>query len=279
MSRVQMPLISVIIPTFNRANILQEAVDSILRQSIRDYEIIIIDDYSSDATEDIVRSIKDSRIRYVKKSNQLKGIATSRNMGYTLSRGIFVVNQDDDDLSEPLRFERLLEAIESLPFRSIVGSWIWHEYHAERKLLAYPIHHNDIVRKIKRPFNRVGIVAGSVMGRADLFREFGCRTKFHAMEDWDMILRMVESKSVTFYNVSQPLYVYRQNNTGLSFSTERVEANLFLRACENQRIQGKIEFQSIDEYLNKLRQPTLWSLWQKVIRILKRIQLRIAWIN
>lgn len=279
MSFPDTPRISVLIPTHNRAIILPDAVNSILRQSVQDFEIVIIDDYSTDATEDVAQSFKDTRIRYIKKTSEAQGIASSRNMGYALSRGMFIVNQDDDDCSEPTRLKRLLDVIETLPVRSVVGSWLWHEYLGKRKILTYPIQHEDIVRKIQRPFNRVGIVAGTVIARAELLREYGCRTKYPSMEDWDMILRMVESGSVFFQNVAEPLYIYRQSRNGLSFSGQRIKVNLFLLACENQRAHGKREFETFDEYVDGLRRVTLWSLRQRILLFLKKLQLWSGRIN
>lgn len=88
-------LFSIIIPTFNRANVLQKAIASILAQQFFDYEIIIVDDGSTDHTEQVILDYKDSRIRYIKKSNG--GVCSARNLGVAQSKGEYIVFLDSDD--------------------------------------------------------------------------------------------------------------------------------------------------------------------------------------
>ena len=100
------PLVSVIIPTYNHAKYLGDAIQSVLSQTYQKFEIIIIDNYSNDNTEDIVSSYAstNSRIRYTKFSN--KGIiASSRNLGIKMARGEYIALLDSDDLWSPEKLE------------------------------------------------------------------------------------------------------------------------------------------------------------------------------
>ena len=90
------PLQSVIIPTYNRKNMLAEAVDSVLRQSQRNLEVLIIDDCSTDGTEEFVRSIQDSRVKYFRNETN-SGPEFSRNFGLKQARGKYINFLDDDD--------------------------------------------------------------------------------------------------------------------------------------------------------------------------------------
>ena len=90
------PLVSFIIPTFNRVNYLKRAINSVLNQTITDLELIIVDDNSKDNTENFVRGIKDSRIRYFKNSIN-RGAQFSRNKGIFYSKGKYINFLDDDD--------------------------------------------------------------------------------------------------------------------------------------------------------------------------------------
>lgn len=107
------PLVSVVISTFNRRRMLAETIDSVLIQTMQDFEIIIVDDGSTDDTAEFVQSLSDRRIRYVRQDNA--GIAAARNRGTRESRGLYIAVQDDDDLMLPHRLESQLTAQENSP--------------------------------------------------------------------------------------------------------------------------------------------------------------------
>lgn len=96
-------LISVILPVYNAELYLKDAIDSILAQTYANFELIILNDGSTDASENIILSYKDSRIRYIKNDTNLKLIKTL-NKGIYLARGVFVARMDSDDISLPNRF-------------------------------------------------------------------------------------------------------------------------------------------------------------------------------
>lgn len=102
------PLFSVIIPTFNRRNVLARAVNSVLRQTITDFELIIVDDGSTDDTEQYIRSIDDPRIKYYKKQNG--GQNSALNMGLDLSTGKYIALLDSDDYWLNNKLEKVYNA-------------------------------------------------------------------------------------------------------------------------------------------------------------------------
>jgi glycosyltransferase involved in cell wall biosynthesis len=101
-----MPKVSVIIPTYNRAKFLRSAIESILKQSYTDFEIIVSDDKSTDHTEAEVRSFKDERIKYIKNKGN-KGVSATRNSAIMASKGEYIAFLDDDDewLSDKLQMQ------------------------------------------------------------------------------------------------------------------------------------------------------------------------------
>src|SRR5262245_49867936 len=99
------PMVTVVIPTRNRACVLRRAVDSVLRQTVTDFELIVVDDASTDGTEALVGSIRDSRVRYIKCRNGV-GASAARNIGIRAARGRFVAFQDSDDEWLPAKLER-----------------------------------------------------------------------------------------------------------------------------------------------------------------------------
>lgn len=116
------PTISVILPAYNAERFLREAIDSILRQTYKDFELIILNDGSTDKTEEIALSYTDARIRYVKNRQNLKLIKTL-NKGIELARGKYIARMDADDISLPNRFEEEVKFLEKHPDLSVVSCY------------------------------------------------------------------------------------------------------------------------------------------------------------
>lgn len=102
-------MISVIMPVYNSQPFLHKAINSILNQTMGNFQLIIINDGSTDNSEEIILAYNDSRIQYYKQENQ--GVAAARNKGLELAEGDFVIFQDSDDISLPMRFERLMSGV------------------------------------------------------------------------------------------------------------------------------------------------------------------------
>jgi len=106
------PLISVIIPTHNRANLLPRAIRSVLQQTFGDFEVIIVDDASDDNTEAVIKQFRDSRVRYIRQTHTMGGSA-SRNTGIREARGDYIAFLDDDDEYLPDKLALMLQALRS----------------------------------------------------------------------------------------------------------------------------------------------------------------------
>lgn len=112
------PLFSVIIPTYNRADLVMNTIRSICKQSFRDFELIVIDDGSTDNTDELIKTIDDSRIKYFKKSNG--GVSSARNFGIQKSSGTFINFFDSDDLAYPNHLQAAWEFILKKPEAKVV---------------------------------------------------------------------------------------------------------------------------------------------------------------
>lgn len=108
-SDVGAPQFSVVIPTYNRAFTLVRAVESVLRQTYGDYELIVVDDGSSDATPAVMEEFDDARIQYIRQEN--RGVSAARNMGAAQTRGQYLTFLDSDDEAMPEWLERFAEAL------------------------------------------------------------------------------------------------------------------------------------------------------------------------
>lgn len=100
-------MVSVIIPTYNRAASIEKSIESVIGQSYRDIEVIIVDDGSTDDTEQIVKRIRDERIRYYYQENS--GACSARNVGIDLAKGDYIAFQDSDDVWHPNKLNRQMK--------------------------------------------------------------------------------------------------------------------------------------------------------------------------
>jgi glycosyltransferase involved in cell wall biosynthesis len=108
------PLVSVIIPTRNRAALLARSIASVLAQTWRDFELIVVNDASTDGTRELLASIADPRLRVLHRDNN-KGAAAARNAGIALARGKYLGFQDDDDYWLAQKLEKQVAALEAAP--------------------------------------------------------------------------------------------------------------------------------------------------------------------
>lgn len=118
-----MPLISVIMPAYNVELYIKDAIESILNQTIDDFEFLIFNDGSTDRTHDIIISFTDSRIKY-RKIDSNEGYLNLLNAGLLRAKGKYIARMDADDISLPNRFEEQVAYLENHPGVGICGTWI-----------------------------------------------------------------------------------------------------------------------------------------------------------
>ena len=107
------PFFTVVIPTYNRAELLKEAIQSVFDQTFENFELIVIDDHSTDKTKDVVSSFHDSRIKYIL-NDHAKGGAGTRNAGIFRAKGEWIAFLDDDDIWLPKKLELQYKKIQEI---------------------------------------------------------------------------------------------------------------------------------------------------------------------
>lgn len=138
------PVVTVLMPVYNGERYLWEAVESVLGQSYKNFEFLIIDDGSTDRSAEIVQSYSDPRIRLVHNSNN-QGIIATLNKGIELARGKYVARMDSDDISLPSRLKKQVAFLESHPEVGICGSWIRVFGDGRDEVWRLPTDHRKIV--------------------------------------------------------------------------------------------------------------------------------------
>ncbi len=164
------PIVSIVMAAYNEEKYIGEAIESILNQTFRDFEFIIVNDGSSDNTENIILSYKDDRIIYVKNEQNLK-LIDSLNKGLSLARGKYIARMDSDDISEPNRLIEQVSFMESHPEIGISGAQL-RLFGKEEGFMNYPLIHEDIKLRlfITSCFgNNVVIFKRDLLNKYDLF--------------------------------------------------------------------------------------------------------------
>ena len=133
----KIPLVSVIIPTYNRVHTLPVSVESVLRQTYHNLEVIVVDDGSTDKTENYVRGLTDSRVRYVRNTGQ-HGPAAARNLGVRLARGEYVAFQDSDDEWHPDKLEKQMPILLNPKERIDIVYCEYARYFGQKRLDTIP---------------------------------------------------------------------------------------------------------------------------------------------
>jgi glycosyltransferase involved in cell wall biosynthesis len=198
-----MPKVSVIIPTYNRAEFLRNSVSSVLEQTFKDFELIISDDASSDKTKEYVEGLSDPRVRYIcNETNQ--GVAAARNNAFTISKGRYIAFLDDDDQWLPGKLEKQLRIIEKSPgsVRGVyTGVFTIDLDSNKRTSVSVPKYRGNILNEIL-PENF--LITSSILLDKVCIEKVGLfDTKFKSTSDFDMWLRIAEE--FEFDYVPEPL--------------------------------------------------------------------------
>lgn len=204
---MKVPKITVLMPVHNGERYIEDAIESILAQTYTEYEIIIINDGSTDDSMTIIKSYNDTRIRIVHNYPKM-GIVYSLNQGLSLARGDYVARMDCDDISLPHRFEKQIQFMEANPQVAICGSWV-RVFGAESYLKKYP-EHDEVIRThllFESPFAHPAIM----MRRNSIIKEnLAYRESFQHAEDYDLWSRV--PRSLKFANLPIVLLKYRKHN-------------------------------------------------------------------
>jgi glycosyltransferase involved in cell wall biosynthesis len=216
-----MPLISVILPAYNAEKFIKEAVQSILDQTVNDFELIVINDASTDGTLDILESFNDSRISIINNKINLK-VVKCLNKGLELAKGEFIARMDADDVSLPNRFEKQLQYFKQHPEVDICGTWV--EVFDGGNTVFKPYEKHEDIRANLLFLNE--IVHPSVMMRkSSLIRhKLLYDESFLNAEDYG--LWVVAMDKVIFANVQEVLLKYRLHANNVSFFQNEIPSDV-----------------------------------------------------
>lgn len=232
------PKLTVLLPVFNAEAFLSEAVESILGQSFTDFELLVINDGSTDHSREILTALSDPRVVIVDNDGN-RGLIYTLNHGIAIARGEYIARMDADDIAVSNRFEKQVAFLDEHSQVALLGSW------AELidcsgkyiQLLQSPTGNNNIQKNL---LNANCFIHPSVMFRTAIIREEGGyhQDAIHA-EDYEMWLRIAENHEVD--NLPEPLIFYRIHPGQISqrqLRMQRASADTIRAAAWRRRINS-----------------------------------------
>jgi glycosyltransferase involved in cell wall biosynthesis len=220
--------VSVIIPAYNAEKFIIETIQSLQRQTFRDFEIIVVDDGSTDQTVSLVMQIEEPRLRVLSVEHQ--GLSATRNRGVVASQGKFIAFLDADDLWTPNTLKLYVEALSANPTADLSYGWTY--------FWNYDLKNSSDVTKLIAP-SATGATAYRAMLERNIVGNgsniFVRRSAFDSVggfdqtlthgEDWEFCFRIALQGEVAL--VPQPLVYYRQHSTSICSDFEPAKASFF----------------------------------------------------
>ncbi len=249
-----MPLVSVIMPVYNGEKYLAEAIDSILAQTFTDFELLIVDDGSTDSSAEIIRAYaaQDSRIRSFRLAEN-SGSSTARNRGLSAAKGDYVTLMDCDDISVETRLQQQVSFLNANPEIGAVGGC----GRAVSGDLAIQYFRQDSPQthalSVMNVFCGDGFVQASIMYRREfLVSVDGYEASLSFSEDLDLVLRLLFETRIKFANLPEDLLIFRRHagSKTMRHRKSAVTASRELRRPALERLCNcPVQMETIDRFM------------------------------
>jgi glycosyltransferase involved in cell wall biosynthesis len=248
---MKQPVVSVITTVYNAQEYLNMAIDSILNQTYKNFEFLIIDDGSTDNSGHIIEAYSDPRIKYISQKN--KGLSAALNRGIAIAKGKYIARMDHDDISYPTRLEEQVEFLQKNRKVAMVGTSfdlidtnsgiIGTSYHLDRN--------QDIQIEflVRNPFGH-----GTVVIRRQTIEDIGGYDINQPVEDYELWWRVAQKYEVA--NLPRQLYGYRILPTGMSHgdsAKRQVPITKFMEKIWSESRITKLSRSEFIEALNHYR--------------------------
>ena len=215
------PTCSVIIPTYNRAHLVDRAIQSVLNQTYQNFEFIVVDDGSTDNTEEVVKKFqeKDKRIRYIKHERN-KGASAARNTGIKAAKGEYIAFQDSDDEWLPEKLEKQMKVFETAPPEvGVIYTGFWRIENNKKIYIPYSwvAQKEGNIHKELLKGSFIGLP--TVLIRKECFKKAGMfDKKLPRLQDWELFIRI--SKHCKFKYINEALLISPYTIGSISFNNE-----------------------------------------------------------
>lgn len=201
--------VSVVIPVYNGMPYLKETVEGILNQTYSNFELLLINDGSTDASEEYIKSLTDKRINYFNQENI--GLCNTLNKAFSLAKGKYIIRNDQDDVSEPNRIQRQIEALENSSYDCIFSYIKKISEKKEWSNLDKLVENKSILRDFNPWID--GCMVNSTMAiKRKVFDDIGgYRQEYYPSDDWDLELRLSQKFSIGVLEETLLKYRFHDN--------------------------------------------------------------------
>lgn len=244
--------ITVLMPCYNAANFIAEAIYSVLQQTFKDFELLIVNDGSTDESAAIIRSFKDERIVLIEQPQQ--GIAAALNFGLKHARANYIARFDADDICFTNRLQLQYEFMQAHPECIVVGSAANYVDNAGQYIFTHQPKAQTNHQIQKLPYNICPFIHASVVYNKNAVAALGYNIHAHSFED-HLLWQQLKSKG-NFYNIPEPLLSVRLNPGSITMD-ERKRPNAF-HVIKNKALQtGNINEEEGMSLLKIIQQQNL----------------------
>ncbi len=259
----QQILISVIIPCYNNGRYLHTAINSILSQSYKHYEIIVVDDGSTDNTKEVAGSYSD--VKYIYQSNQ--GPSAARNKGIEVSAGNYLVFLDADDWLVPDAMMTNLQYLQQSPDIAFVSGAheIANELKNENFLVRMATNEEPYCQLLKK--NYIGMLA-TVLFRKWAFKLYKFDIALRGCEDYDLYLKIARTHQVRIHREVIAVYRFHENNASRNY-TMILESALFVLERQKNFLKSETEIQCYEKGIVAWKSYCTEMMYYNMLSLLK----------
>jgi glycosyltransferase involved in cell wall biosynthesis len=228
---MNLPTVSIAMPFYNAERTMAASIRSILLQSYTDWELLLCDDGSSDASHEIARSFRDPRIIVLGDGRRLQ-LGSRLNECIQRARGRYIARMDADDIAYPRRLEKQAAFLEANPEVDLTGGWavLFGEGGAAAGKRTDPAAHSEIARW---PLYSFKLIHPTFMGKAEWFRRYWYRADAIRCEDHDLLFRACRESR--FANLPEIVLGYREGSMNLR---KRLQSRWMWYRCAGRYLGG-----------------------------------------
>jgi glycosyltransferase involved in cell wall biosynthesis len=264
------PDVSILLPVYNSQHFVKKAIDSLLKQTFTDFELLAINDGSTDGSEKVIQSFKDNRIIYLKNKTS-KGLIFTLNKGVKFANGKYIARMDGDDISLPDRLQKQVNWLERFPATDLVACQVrfidendnvsghWKE---DLETVTY--------REIQRKMVWENCIAhSSVMIRSGIVKEYLFSEKQQYTEDYDLWLRLL-ADGIRIEKIPEELLLYRVHPLN---GTRSINSKPFLKAfnCKRKFLSRRLLDGEWGLFESKVAYTTLYDATMALYKEIKGI--------
>lgn len=242
------PAISVLLPCFNAEQFLEKCISSVLSSTYQNFELIAVDDGSTDSTNEIIRLFKARDTRLVLHEQPNSGIVIALNNALNLAQGKYAARMDADDICIHDRFEKQIAFLEANPSVFVVGG---HGYLIDEdddliSPISVVLNHDSIDSDLINKFNSRAMIHPAAMFRTKQIQELGgYREEFICAEDLDLFLRVAEHGKLA--NLDSVVIHYRKHGNSVTDTRALLQRRNAMRAANEARLRRGIPTVSYSE--------------------------------